>query len=45
MTDGSINLDANCKVSMYGSSFTELVPGFKFPGYSVLEIGKCKLVR
>jgi hypothetical protein len=38
MTDGSINLDATCKVSMYGFLFTDLVPGFKFPGYSVLEI-------
>jgi hypothetical protein len=40
MTDGSINFDAACKVSMYGSFFSELVPGFKFPGYTVLEIDK-----
>lgn len=38
MQDGSINFDATCKVSMYGFLFTELVPGFKFPGYRVLEI-------
>lgn len=38
MSDGSINFDATCKVSMYGFLFTELVPGFKFPGYRVLEI-------
>ena len=40
MSDGSVNFDAACKVSAYGSYFSELVPGFKFPGYSVLEIDK-----
>ena len=39
-SDGSINFYAASKVSMYGSYFSELVPGFKFPGYSVLEIDK-----
>ncbi len=38
MPDESINFDATCKVSMCGSFFDELVPGFKFPGYRVLEI-------
>jgi hypothetical protein len=37
-SDGSVNFDGLCKVSAYGSYFTELVPGFKFPGYRVLEI-------
>lgn len=38
MPDGTINTDAASKVSMYGFLFNELVPGFKFPGYRVLEI-------
>jgi hypothetical protein len=38
MPSGAINLDAIVKSSMYGSFFAELIPGFKFPGYSVLEI-------
>jgi hypothetical protein len=39
MSDGSVNFDAASKVSMYGFLFSELVPGFKFPGYRVLEMG------
>jgi hypothetical protein len=39
MPDGSVNFDAAAKVSMYGFLFSELVPGFKFPGYRVLETG------
>lgn len=38
MSDGSVNFDATSKVSMYASYFIELVPGFKFPGYTVLGI-------
>jgi hypothetical protein len=38
MPNGSVNFDATCKVSMCGSFFTELVPGFKFPGYVGLKI-------
>lgn len=36
--DGSINFDAASKVSMYAFLFSELIPGFKFPGYKVLKI-------
>jgi len=38
MPDGSINFDAACKTSMYGYLFTELIPGFKFPGYRFLNM-------
>ena len=38
MSDGSINFVTDCKVSLYGFLFNNLVPGFQFPGYRVLEI-------
>jgi hypothetical protein len=40
MPNGEINLDGEIKVSMSSYFFSELIPGFKFPGYRTLKINQ-----
>jgi hypothetical protein len=38
MEDNSINYNTGSRTSMYAFLYTELIPGFKFPGYRSLEL-------
>lgn len=40
MNNGDIDYNTGSQISMHAFFYTELVPGFKFPGYRTLEINK-----
>ncbi len=40
--DGSINTSVYPNISLLASDFTRLIPGFTFPGYSLLDLGEVR---